>query len=123
MAAMLSMDSLRAGEKIQTLDEYFKSFASGEKAGSTNEDSWFSIDKGYHVIGSMMCTTFVGQFSMYGLETSRQQSRYIAAGTTFALGVTKELNDARKPGNRFSWKDLAADCAGILIGVLILGID
>jgi uncharacterized protein YfiM (DUF2279 family) len=39
-----------------------------------------------------------------------------------SLGFVKELYDRRKPGNHFCWKDLAADAAGVLIGLIISGI-
>ena len=111
-----------AGEKPETLEAYFKSFAKENKIKPAAQDSWISADKGYHVIGSMMTTTLIGQFGLRGLEMNRRDAKYMAVGASLALGVTKEIYDAKKPGNRFSWKDLAADGVGIIIGVLLLGV-
>jgi uncharacterized protein YfiM (DUF2279 family) len=113
---------LKAGDKPETLAEYFKSFALSTKTETRVNESWLSADKGYHVIGSMISTVFIGQFGLRGLEMNRRQSQLIAAGSTIALGISKELYDAGKPDNKFSWKDLTADCAGILLGVLLLGV-
>jgi len=109
-------------EKPETLDAYFKSYMWGGQIKPPARDSWLSADKGYHVIAGMMTTVFIGQSSLRGLELNRQESRYIGAGGGLVIGFTKEFYDSKKPGNRFSWKDLAADGVGILIGFLIMGI-
>jgi len=111
------------GEKPETLDAYFKSFARGGQMKPVVQDSWVSADKGYHVIASMMSTVFFGQFSIHGLEMDRRKAQYTGAGAGFIIGLTKELYDAKKPDNKFSWKDLTADGLGILIGFLIMGIQ
>ncbi len=40
------------------------------------------------------------------------------ASIALALGIGKELNDSGT-GRKWDWKDLLADAAGILIGILI----
>ena len=112
---------LFAGEKPPSLKTYFDSFATGEKTKIS--DGWFSPDKGYHLIGSMISTTFVGQLSKRGFNATPQNSQYIGAGMTFSLGLAKEIYDSGKPANIFSWKDLTANCVGILVGVLLLGVQ
>jgi uncharacterized protein YfiM (DUF2279 family) len=109
-------------KKPETLDAYFKSFARGGQMKPVVHDSWVSADKGYHIIASMMTTVFIGQFSIHGLEMDRGKAQYAGAGAGFAIGLTKEFYDAKKPDNKFSWKDLTADGLGILIGFLITGI-
>ena len=110
-------------EKPATLDAYFKSFSKGDQSKKVAGDSWFSTDKGYHVVAGMMSTVLVGQLSMRGLDIDRRQAGYVGAGAGFMIGLGKELNDAQKPDNRFSWKDLTADGLGIIIGFLIMGIE
>lgn len=115
-----SLQQLSASEKPETLDAYVKKFAVGEKKKSS--DTWFSPDKGYHLVGSMIGTTFFGQISQHGFSSNSQESRYIGAGITFSLGLAKEIYDCGKPNNIFSWKDLTANCVGIMIGIVLLGV-
>ncbi len=116
----LSLQQLSAGERPETLDTYFKSFALGKKIDKS--DSWFSPDKGYHIVGSMICTTFIGELSRKRFETTSREARIIGAGTTFSLGLAKEIYDSGKTNNIFSLKDLTANCVGIIIGVFLLGV-
>jgi uncharacterized protein YfiM (DUF2279 family) len=111
---------LSAGERSKSLDTYFKSFALGQEVYTSG--SWFSADKGYHIIGSMICTTFIGELSRKRFDTTLHKAQMIGAGTTFSLGLAKEIYDSGKPNNIFSWKDLSANCVGILLGVFLLGV-
>ena len=110
-----------ANDRPETLKDYFQSFATGKN--NQVRDSWISPDKGYHIVGSIISTTLVGQLSLRAFETTRQNSQIIGAGASFTLGVLKEVRDSAKPNNKFSWKDLAANGVGIVIGILLLGID
>ncbi len=111
---------LYAEEISPALKAYLKSFKKGYE--DNNEDKWFTPDKGYHAMGSLISTTLVGQISINRFESSVENSKVIAAGTTFALGFAKEIYDSSKPQNHFSWKDLTANGVGILIGVILLGV-
>jgi uncharacterized protein YfiM (DUF2279 family) len=118
---LLPLRQVSAGERLKTLDTYFKTFAAGHKSEKVN--AWFSPDKGYHLIGSMIGTTFIGQLSQKGFSFSSQKSQYIGAGMTFSFGLAKELYDSGKTNNMFSWKDLAANCVGIVLGTILLGVQ
>lgn len=117
---LIHFGSSTANNKPETLKEYFDSFARGKKTSS--QDSWVSPDKGYHIAGSMIGTTLIGQMSVRRFDKSVKESQIIGASSTFALGVIKEFFDAGKPNNIFSWKDLAANGVGIVIGIILLGI-
>jgi uncharacterized protein YfiM (DUF2279 family) len=117
----MKCSSLFADDKPETLRAYFESFSRGEK--KTTTDKWISPDKGYHLVGSMMSTVLIGQLSLNGFESTTEKSQVIGAGVTFSLGMVKEFYDARKPQNKFSWQDLAANGVGIILGIFILGID
>ena len=43
---------------------------------------------------------------------------WVAACVTFAIGVGKEVYDKVSGKGCAEWKDLLADCVGILIGIL-----
>jgi len=112
---------LFAHETPKVLKSYFKSFDEGKK--KKTDDRWFSADKGYHVVGSMISTTLIGQVSLRGFDNSKEKSKAIGASFTFTLGLVKEIYDSQIPNNYFSWKDLAANGVGIIVGIIILGIN
>jgi len=114
-----SGSSSYAGEVPANLKAYFQSFEKAEK--KEVEDYWFSPDKGYHVMGSAISTTLIGQISMRGFNNSTEKSQIIGAGTTFTLGIAKEIYDSNRQRNYFSWKDLAANGVGVIIGILLIG--
>jgi uncharacterized protein YfiM (DUF2279 family) len=103
------------------LKTYFQSFEKGEQ--KEIKDHWFSPDKGYHLMGSVISTTLIGQISMSGFNNSTEKSQIIGAGTTFSLGLAKEIYDSGRQRNYFSWKDLAANGLGVIIGILLLGVN
>ena len=43
----------------------------------------------------------------------------ISGGIVFSLGVTKEIRDSFQPDNRFSYRDLLFDLAGVGCGLLV----
>jgi len=83
-------------------------------------DGWFSYDKGYHLLGSFMMTIAADKSLNQFTGTKEEQARVWAASFTFGFGLGKELFDATRPGNHFSWKDLLADLAGITLGLVLL---
>ena len=87
------------------------------------KDHWFTADKGYHLIGSIISTTGISNSCMQFADIKKEKSIRIGAGVTFVLGLGKELWDRQQKDNIFSWKDLSADVLGILIGITLLQID
>ena len=88
-----------------------------------NNDRWISVDKGYHLIGSLISTIGITNSCMQFADIRKDKSMQIGVSCTFTLGVGKELWDSRKKNNFFSWKDLSADVLGILIGIFLMQID
>lgn len=86
-------------------------------------DPWLGADKARHFAGSLISTVFLGKLSQEQFGYTAPQGKVFGAGITFALGLGKEINDSRNPGNIFSVKDLVADIAGIAAGILILGVN
>ena len=86
-------------------------------------DRWIAVDKGYHLIGSIISTTGISNSCMQFADIKKEKSIRMGAGITFALGLGKEFWDGHKNDNSFSWKDLSADILGIIIGTLLLQID
>ena len=86
-------------------------------------DRWIAVDKGYHLIGSIISTTGISNSCMQFVDIKKEKSIRMGAEITFALGLGKEFWDGHKNDNSFSWKDLSADILGIIIGTLLLQID
>ncbi|MBN2364794.1 MAG: hypothetical protein EH225_01410 [Calditrichaeota bacterium] len=82
-------------------------------------DHWLAPDKAKHLMGSLISTVFFHQVASHGFQSSQSEAALAAAGISFALGAGKECMDRRKEGNFFSWKDLVADVAGLLTGLVI----
>jgi putative lipoprotein len=93
------------------------------KPAETIVDKWIAPDKGLHFLGSMMTTIAGAKTLQQNFAFDSRKGRLWAAGFTFSLGVSKELWDSTKPHNKFSWKDLCADVAGMLLGGLILDLE
>jgi uncharacterized protein YfiM (DUF2279 family) len=82
-------------------------------------DSWFGIDKIKH----FFISAFVESITYSALQAANVKRRPAltgAIGVTAAVGVARELHDRKKPGNRFSYKDLTWDALGIGAGAAML---
>lgn len=82
-------------------------------------DSWFGIDKIKH----FFISAFVESVAYSGLQAAGVNRRPAVAGAigiTAAVGVGREIHDKRKPGNRFSYRDLAWGGLGIAAGAALV---
>jgi len=86
----------------------------------TIRDPWLGTDKAVHFVGSMIATVGSGVFLQGTKQYSRKHAIYVGLGFNFTLGLGKELIDSRQPHNHFSYKDLAANIVGSIVGVLLL---
>lgn len=76
-------------------------------------DRWIAEDKLQHFAISFAVTGMAYGAARLALDAGR--ARPVAVGLAAALGVGKELADARR-GGRFSVKDLAWDAVGVTLG-------
>lgn len=93
-------------------------FHLGSVAPAKPDDGWLSADKAKHFVTSAV----VQSVAFSALRTATVARTGALAGATVVsagIGVGKELWD-RKFGGDPSWKDLAADGAGILAASLVL---
>jgi uncharacterized protein YfiM (DUF2279 family) len=86
-------------------------------------DRIFAPDKGRHFIGSFMLTVLSSKITERHFHLSEIKSRQAAVVISLSIGLGKELRDQTKICNRFSWKDMAANIAGVCLGLLVLGVD
>ncbi len=86
-------------------------------------DSWNSPDKGQHLLGSMMLTIATAKSLQRFYDYDDRQAQVSAMTFTLSVGIGKEVLDYFRPGHVSSYKDLLADCLGVLLGQAILQMD
>jgi uncharacterized protein YfiM (DUF2279 family) len=100
-------DSLRKLQKPITIERI---------ALHREPDRWFAIDKFWHFSASFVTVGAAYHLSANRINMPSPWPTSLALGGTLTVGVTKELCDLAGPSKHFSWKDLAADVAGICVG-------
>lgn len=80
-------------------------------------DPWIAEDKVQHLAMSFAATGMAYGGGRLALDPT--PARSMAAGVGLALGIGKELVDARR-GGPFSLKDLAWDAAGVALGYVFV---
>lgn len=92
-------------------------------AAAPPPDSWLGPDKALHAGASFLLTLGGHVVLTEASGLSRDRALPVAAGTTLALGVMKELTDRRRTRNPlFSWRDLAADALGVAAAALVVSL-
>jgi uncharacterized protein YfiM (DUF2279 family) len=81
-------------------------------------DRWLAPDKAAHVFGGYW-TASAGYAAASRLDADSDERRGAAIAAGLLAGVAKEAFDALVQRERFSWKDLVADAAGILLLVAV----
>lgn len=85
------------------------------------EDRWIAKDKAKHFLASFYLTGATSYYFYHHENFERQKSIQWGMGCSLVLGLTKEINDQRRPNGTFSWKDLIVDILGTLLGWMVLG--
>jgi uncharacterized protein YfiM (DUF2279 family) len=86
-------------------------------------DPWLAFDKAQHLTFGFLWTLGTQYVVVNKGHFSERQALPISIGTSAAVGLAKELYDRHHgPTRFFSFRDLAADAAGILLatGVILL---
>lgn len=84
------------------------------------QDKWLSSDKAFHFASSAFMTAGGFYFLHQEQKIECDKSLLISAAVSLAFGIGKEIYDRRHPKHVASWKDVAADVAGIGVAILIL---
>ena len=93
------------------------------QASDRSADRWIARDKLRHVTFSFLWTLSAQYVLVDKADWSRRSALPAAAGSSAAVGLSKELFDWRiGPTSRFSTRDLTADAVGIAlaVGVIVL---
>ncbi len=94
-----------------------------ERAWKWADDAWWGRDKALHFSASFLLTTN-GQYVLVNkLDASEDASLPVSAASALAVGIAKEVYDARRVnGSGFSLRDLAWDAAGIAAAALLVAL-
>ncbi len=82
-------------------------------------DEWISQDKLLHLLTSAYLVGFSYRAYHDGFNNPPDNSRVFAVSVTALAGMGKEVYDLKQPERTASWKDFAADAAGIVLGILV----
>ncbi len=107
--------ALKSNPKVISQDSIMQA-----KANTLARDRWIAKDKALHYGGSLLAVLTLKTLADNSLEFDRDAAIYVGTGITLSLGIGKEIRDNEQPNNIFSYKDLAANVAGALTGLLIL---
>ena len=92
------------------------------KPDTVKSESWFAIDKGQHFMGSFISSILITQVNNRYFSIDKLNSKKLGIGISFSIGLVKETIDSQKSNNVFSWKDLLANVAGIVVGIAVMEI-
>jgi putative lipoprotein len=92
-----------------------------EKAGVP--DRWLGRDKLAHFTVSLAAVGFANHWLAAENAETPVRARNTAVALSLSLGVIKEFHDGAHRGNRFSFKDLAADILGAAVGTALFTIN
>lgn len=82
-------------------------------------DRWFGADKIKHFFVSAFIESVAFSLAQ-AAGANRSTALASGIGAAAVVGVGREIHDRRKPGNRFSYRDLVWDAAGAGSAALLL---
>ena len=86
-------------------------------------DRWLGRDKLAHFAVSLAAVGFANHWLKAESAEAPVRARNTAVAFSLSLGIVKELHDGAQKGNRFSFKDLAADILGAAVGTVLFTIN
>ena len=107
-------------EEINSSSIYISREKNDSKTKAERVDKWFAIDKLQHF--SYSCLISLGcQYVLVNKQNNtEEESLPISSALSFSAGLLKELNDNRGKNGFFSWKDMVANAAGIVVAAVII---
>lgn len=92
---------------------------SGREVRAKQPDRWMGKDKCKHFLLSGFWSGLGYLVTRRHFENAEETSLYLSGGVVLSLGVTKEIRDGFEPDNRFSYRDLVFDLAGVGCGLFV----
>lgn len=81
-------------------------------------DPWFGQDKAYHFAGAAVIGATT-TFAAHEGHLSDGQTIALAIPVTLAIGAGKEAYDRNVKGTFWSWRDMAWNAAGAVVGSML----
>ncbi len=94
-------------------------FSTASAQDKAVKDKWVSFDKFQHFFLSTHLIVLSYEVYHRSYDNTKESSRYFSSGLVLSLGIGKEVMDSKKPKGKFSYKDLAADGLGIILGLAV----
>lgn len=128
LLAMLYVSTPASAQSMQaeswqwdTTFEYARPFDSQHRTDANDE--WLAEDKLVHAYASMMLTLSAQYLLVERAGVSEEDALPIAASSALTAGIIKEVMDSQQSENpHFSFRDLVADGAGILLAIGLLAL-
>ncbi len=126
LAGAAQAQPVRTAPEAAALDAFALSTSAPRWADSARDstalpDDWIARDKALH-LGASFLLTLSSQYVLTdktGLSDARALP--VAAGSALALGLLKEVADARRPRHpHFCWRDLAVDALGVALAAALI---
>lgn len=101
----------------QPMDESFQLVRDEPAVG----DRWFGSDKVMHFGVSFVLTLSTQYVLVHQMDLPGDRAWPVAAGTSMAFGLFKELADSQREHRpHFSWRDMAANTAGVAVALAVI---
>ena len=91
-----------------------------ENKKSKIADKWFAIDKIQHFSYSCLIAFGCQYILVNKLHNTEKDSLPFSSALSFGAGLLKELNDLKGKNGYFSFKDIVANSAGIVVAAIII---
>lgn len=116
-------ETSRARPLVGTAGERSRAAVSNDDAWRWADDDWTGRDKALH-FGASALLTLSGQYVLVQkLHATDGEAAPFSSGAALAVGLAKEVHDARRPaGSGFSLKDLAWDAAGVAAALVVVAL-
>jgi uncharacterized protein YfiM (DUF2279 family) len=84
-------------------------------------DAWLGADKAMHFAASFLLTLSTQYLLVNKTDLPEHTALPLAAGTTLSLGLVKEIADSQRERHPlFSWRDIAANTAGVVLAASLI---
>ena len=119
IGVLLGQEGSISTEEAHNSFSYLKGHKTENKK-SKIRDNWFAIDKVQHFSYSCLIAFGCQYIFVNKLNKTEKNSLPVSSALSFGAGLLKELNDLKGKNGYFSFKDMVANSAGIVVAAIII---